>query len=201
MTAPQADAISFRTLALFRTRMRVAVSGTHATGKSTLVVELARHLPGYRVVEEPYYKLLDEGELFAGVPSTDDFEQLLARSVAELEAERARKVLFDRCPADYLGYLAALGGVAESRVAPWFNRVCDAIATLDLVVFVPIERPDRIDGKIEQRRLRKRVHEEIREILVDDAWKIGVPVVEVSGTVEERVWQVLARMQPGRAIC
>lgn len=181
--------------------MRVAVSGTHATGKSTLVLELARHLPGYRVVQEPYYELLEEGEQFAGMPSVDDFEQLLARSVAEVEAQRARNVIFDRCPADYVGYVAALSAGSQSGVTPWFNRVCDAIAGLDLVVFVPIEHPDRIGGKVEQRRLRKRVHQEIREVLVDDAWGIGVPVVEVSGTVEERVWQVLARMQPGRAIC
>lgn len=174
--------------------MRVAISGTHASGKSTLVTELARHLPGYEVVEEPYYKLLGEGELFLGLPSLDDFEQLLGQSVAELEAERRPDVLFDRCPADYLGYLAALTTVSPGSVGPWFNRVCDAIARLDLVVFVPIEHPDRIEGQIEQRRLRKRVHEEIREILVDDAWGIGVPVVEVSGTVKQRVRQVLARM-------
>lgn len=174
--------------------MRVAVSGTHATGKSTLVAELARHLPGYEVVEEPYYKLLGEGELFLGLPSLDDFEQLLGQSVAELEAERGPNVLFDRCPADYLGYVAALATVSPRVVGPWFNRVCDAIATLDLVVFVPIEHPDRIDGQIEQRRLRKRVNEEIREILVDDAWGIGVPALEVSGTVEQRVRKVLARM-------
>lgn len=177
--------------------MRVAVSGTHATGKSTLVAELARHLPGYAVVEEPYYTLLGEGELFAGVPLIDDFESLLVQSVSELEAERAPHVLFDRCPADYLGYLAALAVVSPSGSAAWFNRACDAIAGLDLVVFVPIEHPDRIGGNIEQRRLRKRVHGEIREILVDDAWGIGVPVLEVSGTVEQRVWQVLTRLCRG----
>jgi deoxyadenosine/deoxycytidine kinase len=41
--------------------MRIAISGAHGTGKSTLVEMLAERLPGYAVVEELYQLLLDEG--------------------------------------------------------------------------------------------------------------------------------------------
>lgn len=34
--------------------MRIAVSGSHRTGKSTLIAELAALLPGYSTVDEPY---------------------------------------------------------------------------------------------------------------------------------------------------
>jgi len=34
--------------------MRIAVSGVHGTGKSTLIAELARRLDGYQVVDELY---------------------------------------------------------------------------------------------------------------------------------------------------
>lgn len=41
--------------------MRVAVSGSHATGKSTLVRELAERLPDFTAIDEPYYLLAEEG--------------------------------------------------------------------------------------------------------------------------------------------
>lgn len=147
------------------------------------------------MVEEPYYTLLDEGHLFSDPPVPDDFELLVGRSIAAIGAAAGPDVLFDRCPADYLGYLAALADASAAEIGPWVAPVAEAMAGLDLVVFVPIERPDRIGVHGEQPRLRKRVHQRLREILVDDAWGIGAPALEVSGTVEARVRQVLARIE------
>lgn len=39
--------------------MRIAVSGTHFSGKSTLIASLLKQLPQYAAVEEPYI-LLEE---------------------------------------------------------------------------------------------------------------------------------------------
>lgn len=44
-----------------RIRMRVGISGTHGTGKTTLVEALCRHLPGHVAADEPYYLLEEEG--------------------------------------------------------------------------------------------------------------------------------------------
>jgi uridine kinase len=41
--------------------MRVGVSGTHGTGKSTLVEALCVHLPEHLAADEPYYLLEEEG--------------------------------------------------------------------------------------------------------------------------------------------
>ena len=41
--------------------MRIAFSGAHRTGKSTLLAGVAERLPGYATVDEPY-RLLDEGK-------------------------------------------------------------------------------------------------------------------------------------------
>jgi len=170
--------------------MRIAFSGTHATGKSTLIAELARALPGYSVVEEPYHALLDEGYDFAAPPAIDDFETQLERSCASLSGITDARVLFDRCPADFLGYLAALADA--DALAEWLQPAAAAMSSLDLVVFVPIERPDRIDvAEDEGRRLRKRVDAVLREILVDDGWGLGARVLEVRGTPDDRARQVL----------
>jgi predicted ATPase len=170
--------------------MRIAISGTHATGKSTLIAELARALPGYSVVEEPYHALLDEGHDFAAPPTIEDFETQLERSCASLAGITDAHVLFDRSPADFLAYLAAL---ADADVlAEWLPPAAAAMSSLDLVVFVPIERPDRIDiPEDEGRRLRKRVDAILREILVDDGWGLDARVLEVRGTPDDRARQVL----------
>jgi predicted ATPase len=88
--------------------MRIAVSGAHGTGKSTLIAELARRLDGYQVVDELYYTLLDEGHVFAERPSAEDFELLLERSLAVVSDSTGPNILFDRCPADYLAYLSVV---------------------------------------------------------------------------------------------
>ena len=179
--------------------MCIAVSGTHATGKSTLVQGLGEVLPDYRVVEEPYYALLDEGYVFGAEPTVEDLEVQLERSIASLAGASAERLLFDRCPADYLAYLAALPGADPGTLARWMSAAQDVLRRLDLIVFVPVERPDRIEvPEIEGRRLRKRVDVALREMLVDDAWGFGVPVLEVRGTPEERVRSVLRHLSSAR---
>lgn len=180
--------------------MRIAVSGTHATGKSTLVAALAPLLPHYQLVEEPYYALLDEGHAFAAEPSREDFELQLERSLRMLAGTAAPDVLFDRCPADYLGYLAALPGAGAETLAAWLPPAAEALASLGLIVFVPIERPDRAGAAVtEGRRLRARVDAVLREMLVDDAWGLDARVLEVRGTPEDRARQVVAHLagRPG----
>ncbi len=54
--------------------MRIAVSGTHFMGKSTLVDDIINFHHHYRKEDEPYYQLQEEGttELFLE-PSLDSF--------------------------------------------------------------------------------------------------------------------------------
>jgi uridine kinase len=48
--------------------MRVGISGTHGTGKTTLAEVLCAHLPGHVTAGEPYYLLEDEGYEFGCCP-------------------------------------------------------------------------------------------------------------------------------------
>lgn len=175
--------------------MRIAVSGTHASGKSTLIAELGILLPLYRVVDEPYYSLLDEGYIFAAEPTVEDFEVQLERSVMAITEDSEDCVLFDRCPADYCGYLAALPEVSPDILRKSVSLAKDALEHLDLIIFVPVEQPDRIDVSVEEgRRLRKCVDRMLREMLVDDAWGFGCAVLEVRGTPIQRAYAVLRHL-------
>lgn len=179
-----------------RRTMRIAVSGTHAVGKSTLVQGLGDVLSEYQVVEEPYYALLNDGHSFSAEPTVDDLEIQLERSITSLAGNSAGRALFDRCPADYLAYLAAFPDAASTTLATWVSSAQDVLRRLDLIVYVPVERPDRIEvPEIEGRRLRKRVDATLREMLIEDAWGFGVPVLEVRGTPDERVRSVLRHLR------
>jgi predicted ATPase len=178
--------------------VRIAVSGAHGTGKSTLIADLARNLPGYAVAEESYYALLAEGHLFPALPSREDYELMLERSCLTLIANDTPNLLLDRCPADYLGYLVASPGPLSEVLDRWFERVSAAMKTLDLVVFVPIEHPERIDpSAIDRPRLRRRADDALREIVVEDTWGFIPAAIEVSGTIKDRVDQVLHWFAPG----
>ncbi len=175
--------------------MRIAISGSHGTGKSTLVSALARRLPGWETFDEPYHSLLDEGHHFAAMPSVSEFEQLLERSLSDVNRPLPREVIFDRCPIDYLACLANRGRPEDHLPRQWVAEVGEAISRLDLVVYVPIERPDRIPVHHEEgKAFRRRVDETIREMLVDDGWGFGATALEVQGGVEDRVDQIIMRL-------
>jgi hypothetical protein len=125
------------------------------------------------------------------MPSLEDFELQLERSIQSL-AEEGEDRIFDRCPADILAYLITHDESEGFDVDAWLPRVRSAVERLDLIVFVPIERPDRV-AIPDHAKLRRRVDEELRDILLNDRWGIGVEVLEVIGTPEERARQVLAR--------
>src|SRR5262245_42280205 len=148
--------------------MRIAVSGAHCTGKTTLVAELLRNLPAYEAVDEPYRLLEEEGYVFAEMPSLEDFERQLERSIESMDTDAPNRI-YDRCAADIVAYLTTHDDAEAFDLEDWLPRVRSALAELDLVVFVPIEHPDRMTGA-DRVELRRRVDEELRDIVLDDRW-------------------------------
>lgn len=177
--------------------MRIAISGTHRSGKSTLVEELSGALPEYSTVEEPYCQLAEEGHEFAEMPSVEDFELQLERSIACLE-EGDENVIFDRCPADFLGYLLTHSEAEAFNLKRWLPRVREAMETLDLVVFLPVEERDRIAlPSSEDAELRMLVDEKLKEIFLENSFGFGIDVQEVAGTPRERAQRVMACLHRG----
>jgi molybdopterin-guanine dinucleotide biosynthesis protein len=175
--------------------VRIAFSGSHRVGKTTLVERVADHLPGHATVDEPYYLLEEDGYELADPPSLEDFEAQLVRSLAALE-DAGRDVLFDRCPVDILAYLLEHDDATAFDVDGWLEQIKQAVETLDLVVFVPIEDVDRMTlAPHEDAELRRRVHDRLRELLIDEALGADVDVLTVTGDVRARTDQIVARIE------
>ncbi|GAA2396038.1 AAA family ATPase [Dactylosporangium salmoneum] len=170
--------------------MRVGVSGTHGTGKTTLAEALGAHLPGHVVVDEPYYLLEEEGYEFGFPPSAQDYRAMLARSVRALGSPLP-DVVFDRTPLDYLAYLAAGGAdPADESDAAALRR---AFAGLDLLV-ITLTTP--MLPAAEMPGLRAGMQDALLDLLYTDpleAWE-DVPVLELSGPLDGRVDAVLAAL-------
>jgi hypothetical protein len=174
--------------------MRIAVSGSHLVGKTTLAEALADAFPRYEFFAEPYHLLEEDGYEFAEAPSIEDFELQLSRSFQCVQ-ESGATAIFDRCALDILGYLLTHREADAFQLASWMPRIQDCTAKLDLIVFVPIEEPDRIAVPRSQAVLRAEVDTVLREIIVDNAYGLDVDVISATGTLRSRLQQVVARVR------
>lgn len=175
--------------------MRIAISGSHRTGKSTLLSELSSLLPGYATVDEPYHRLVEEGYEFSHPPAPEDFEAQLERSLEDL-SEAGENTLFERCPVDFLAYLAVHEDIGGFDLDDWLVKVQDAAAALDFVVYVPIEERDRIafSASDDEGSTREAVDAKLAELLLEDPFELGLEVVEVGGDAKSRARAVLQRV-------
>ncbi len=155
--------------------MRLAVSGTHGTGKSTLIAQFLERFPDYTHEPEAFETLGDDVELTdSGAPTAESLRRLLSYTVATVRAASSRlNVIFERSPADYLAYAAASRGAWGAEEVRDFIRghtadVRSAMRQLDVVAYVP--RSSEVAARPgEDARFRRRVDDKLQRILLDDA--------------------------------
>ncbi|HET6968392.1 MAG TPA: hypothetical protein VFI44_08955 [Ornithinibacter sp.] len=173
--------------------MRIVVSGTHASGKSTLVSDVAGSL-GSTQLGDPF-EWVDEDEP-AGASS---FVRQLAVAAERLtELPPGSDVVAERGPVDFLAYLAALADLGRGSVAPGLlaalrATTAEAMAHVDLLVVLPLDPRDGIRvPDDEDPELREAMDGHLLDLSEDDELVGGVgSVVEVSGPPEQRLARVL----------
>lgn len=173
--------------------MRIVISGTHASGKSTLGADLGVVLRGCVVLGDPY-DLLDESTAGADAPS---FEAQLLLSAERLLEELDRPVVVaERGPLDFVAYLDALGRLGRPTCSPERREalvalVGAAMQRVDLVVVLPLDGTIDVPSD-EDPSLREAMDDVLLELL-DDPDLIGsARVVEVVGDADERLAAVVA---------
>lgn len=173
--------------------MRVAFSGTFHSGKTTLIRALTEHLSNYESFEEPYVLLADEGCDFSLSPTVEEYAQQMERSLAVIQGSPA-SALIDRCPLDYHGFAQAAGEGDGIDLDQWEYETRVALAKVDVIVFLPIERPDRIElPSTEDAEFRQTVDDRLRELVLEDSLGLlsDTDVAEVTGSLAERVRMVI----------
>jgi hypothetical protein len=176
--------------------MRVGISGTHGTGKTTLAEALCARLPGHVLADEPYYLLEEDGYEFGFPPAPEDYRALLARSVRSLSAPLPTGIVFDRTPLDYLAYLATTGADPSEEASA--AALQPAFASLDLLVIALITaETEQVLPAAEMPRLRSQMNDALLELVHCDplnAWA-DIPVLELDGPLDDRLRAVLAALE------
>ena len=167
--------------------MRIAVSGTHSTGKSTLIDEFLRAHPDFVHEPEPYTVMVEDlGEEFADEPCVEDFYRQLEFNVDRLRQHApGERVIYERCPLDFLAYIDALD---PKRTNTLLRPVSEAMQNLDLIVYLPL---DDTPPASEYPKLQKAVDRRLSSIFRDDGFNIlsscRAAIVEANGSTAQRL--------------
>jgi len=178
--------------------MRLAISGTHCSGKSSLVEAFLLAHPEFTHEPEAYFQLQElYGESFSAEPSSDDFLQQLEYHSERLQQyQPGSRVVFDRCAIDYVAYLQALIDLKRHAAdVVILNRSIDlarnAFQLVDIVVFLPANRSHIYVPDEEDPELRAAVDTNLERFLLNDELDLfgdERPIVlEVCGTIEQRL--------------
>lgn len=172
--------------------MRIVVSGTHASGKSTLISDFARRHPEFEVFDDPY-EFLDEAP---AEPDAATFAAQFAISVDRLLDHDGGQVIAERGPLDFLAYLEALeqlgrrtrGGAPTSRMV---ELTAAAMAKVDVLVLLPLNDRDRIEiASEEDPELRFAMNDALLDFADDSTLTSGATVVEITGDQASRLAQL-----------
>ena len=188
--------------------MRIAVSGSHGTGKSTLIAAFVDLRPEYRYEPEAYETLADDIPLTSSEgPSPEGLRSLLDFTIAAISEPSETCVVFERSPIDYLAYASACrdawsGPTTREFLAAAVPAVRTSLRHLDLIALLPVceaigARPD------EDERFRKRVDDRLRRALIDDDFDLfddrDLPrVVELSPLPARQIAELMRLTEPER---
>lgn len=175
--------------------MLVVVSGTHASGKSTLIADFAALHPDFRVLPDPF-EMLDDVDIDVD-PGADSFSAQLQVAAARLmEPASGAHRIAERGPLDFLAYLDALISLGRPTRSPALFRsglasAAAAMAQVDVLVVLPLTDADRIAVPAEEDpELRSAMNDSLLE-LADDPDLVGnATVVEIAGSPASRLAQL-----------
>jgi hypothetical protein len=183
--------------------MRIAVSGTHGTGKSTLIAAWLERCPEYAHEPEAFEVLGDEIDVEDEGPTADGLRLLLSHTLSTLERyPRGASVVFERSPVDYLAYALASRSWPRGSPAAFVEAsvplVRRSLGRLDLIAFLPLAPGGPPARAGEDARFRKRVDRALARALLDDEYDLfgdagGPRVVTLPPPLERQVAE-LARV-------
>jgi predicted ATPase len=158
--------------------VRFAVSGSHGTGKSTLIAGFLERRPAYVHEPEAFETIGDDVDLTeSGGVTAEGLRALLEYTVSTIASHAADAgVVFERSPVDYLAYARAAreswpAGEADDFLATCIPRVRSALGHLDLIAYVPVSPLIRPRDEVDP-RMRRRVDRCLRRALLDDEYDL-----------------------------
>jgi len=175
--------------------LRIAISGTHCSGKSSLVEAFLINHPDYFNEAEAYEVLSDQfGDSFSAEPNSDDLFRQLEFHVQRLQKyQECDRVIFERTTVDYVAYLQALEktDLDASLISTAIEITNESVHLIDAIVFLPLYGFYGDAPVDENLKLRRRVDDCLQTLLLDDEFNLfagdGPRVVEATGSTQNRL--------------
>jgi predicted ATPase len=185
--------------------MKIAVSGTHCTGKSTYIKDFLKTWTNYTSPEKSYRDYIKEQDLPHSKEGTEESQQIILNALIDQAQEYSKNdnVIFDRCILDNLAYSSWLnlnGKVSDKFLDESRILIREALKTFDVIFFVPLTKVAPVDFKEDELRDNDLVYREE----IDNIFKVFLksfhqgdgrvfatddapPIIEIFGNPIERV--------------
>jgi deoxyadenosine/deoxycytidine kinase len=183
--------------------MRIAISGTHCSGKSTLVEEFLLMHRSFEHEPEAYEAMHELNDETYPEPTAESFFAQLEYHVHRLQQHKpGDRVIFERCPIDYVVYLDALltlkRSSADSHLAKQSISIArDAVRLLDLIAFLPGTEIQLV-SEDEDPKLRDEVDAGLEDILMNDSLDMfgdaSPRVIQLTGSTAQRLAVLSSKM-------
>ena len=185
--------------------MRIAISGSHSLGKSTLVQDWISANPSYLHEREPYRALRDWYDIEFRQKSTrlhNGIQLYYSVSRTMRYTNASQEVIFDRAPVDYIAYSQYTANhgttdIDDAFVESMIPIVREAIKQFDILIFLPVtdqwQVPMEDDGiRPVDHAYRTEVDTVFKEIYRDGRFDVIPPddaprLIELWGPPEERI--------------
>lgn len=131
--------------------MRVAISGTSASGKSTLLKAFLQKWPMYATPAKTYRDVIKENNLSHSSKTTEETQLLILDHLTQsLDTHKDEKyIIYDRCPLDCLAYTlhaAEKDLVSEDVLGVTVDIVRRSLKNLDIIFWIKYDPSIKIVG-------------------------------------------------------
>jgi hypothetical protein len=178
--------------------VRIVISGTHCSGKSTLVSDFLAAHRDYVHEPEPWEWLVEVyNERMSEEPDGAGFQRQLEVSVERLQTYRlGARVIAERCPLDFLAYILALDDLGRDRHALQLVEEAVELARLgmehvDRLIVLPLNDADGIEvPESEDPELRDAMNDRLLDLIATNDYDLlgaSLRVVEVQGGRTQRL--------------
>jgi hypothetical protein len=184
--------------------MRLAISGTHSMGKSTLLQDCASAFPDFTVESEAYRSLRafhPEVPIGLGKEADKHAMWLLTGDVMGklLRHRRGERVFYDRGPADMIPYTLYAIRHGRTDLDQAFVDALTEVARiycrefLEAILFLPMHRDHPIDFEDDGVRptdegYREEVDADFKAFYA--GLDLGIPILEVVGSRQQRIARI-----------
>jgi hypothetical protein len=121
--------------------MRISISGSANSGKSTLVKAFLNKWPMYNTPSKTYREFLKENNLSHSSNTSDDTQLTILNWMMEEQSKypSGSKVIYDRCPLDNLVYTLqgnSLGKISDQTTAATISFVKESMKDIDIIFWL-----------------------------------------------------------------